>query len=81
MISRTYIEDNPFYPIIRGDAAWTSLFAEGVPQLNAYIATTAKQTAAVVAESTKEDPVIAEWMYGLGRTIAYTSDSSGAWSG
>lgn len=81
MISRTYIEDNPFYPTIRGDAAWTSLFTDGVPQLNAYIATTAKQTATVIAESTKEDPVIAEWMYGLGRTIAYTSDSTGAWSG
>lgn len=81
MISRTYIEDNPFYPTIRGDAAWTSLFTDGVPQLNAYIATTAKQTASVVVESTKEDPVVAEWMYGLGRTIAYTSDSTGAWSG
>ena len=81
MISRTYIEDNPFYPTISGDAAWTSLFAEGVPQFNAYIATTAKQTATVIAESPKEDPVIAEWMYGLGRTIAYTSDSTGAWSG
>ncbi len=81
MISRTYIEDNPFYPTISGDAAWTSLFIEGVPQFNAYIATTAKQTATVIANSTKEDPVIAEWMYGLGRTIAYTSDSTGAWSG
>lgn len=81
MISRTYIEDNPFYPSIRGDATWTSLFSEGVPQFNAYIATTAKQTATVIAESTKKDPVIAEWMYGLGRTIAYTSDSTGAWSG
>ena len=81
MISRTYIEDNPFYPTISGDASWTSLFSGGVPQLNAYIATTAKQTATVIAKSTKEDPVIAEWMYGLGRTIAYTSDSSGAWSG
>ncbi|MFC6038165.1 VWA domain-containing protein [Paenisporosarcina macmurdoensis] len=81
MISRTYIEDNPFYPIISGDPAWTSLFEEGVPQFNAYIATTAKQTSTVIAESTKEDPVIAEWMYGLGRTIAYTSDSTGAWSG
>ncbi|WP_075617393.1 VWA domain-containing protein [Paenisporosarcina indica] len=81
MISRTYIEDNPFYPTISGDAAWTSLFTEGVPQFNAYIATTAKQTATVIAQSTKEDPVIAEWMYGLGRTIAYTSDSTGAWSG
>jgi hypothetical protein len=81
MISRTYIEDNPFYPTIQGDPAWMSLFENGVPQINAYIATTAKQTASVIAESTKEDPVLAEWMYGLGRTIAYTSDSSGAWSG
>lgn len=81
MISRTYIEDNPFYPIIYGDPAWTSLFAEGVPQINAYIATTPKQTASVIAESEKEDPVLAEWMYGLGRTIAFTSDSTGEWSG
>ena len=81
MISRTYIEDNPFYPIIYGDVAWTSLFADGVPQMNAYIATTPKQTASVIAESEKEDPVLAEWMYGLGRTIAFTSDSTGEWSG
>lgn len=81
MISRTYIEDNPFYPVIYGDAAWTSLFADGVPQMNAYIATTPKQTATVIAESEKEDPVLAEWMYGLGRTIAFTSDSTGEWSG
>lgn len=81
MISRTYIEDNPFYPTISGDAAWQSLFVDGVPQINAYIATTAKQTATIVMESTKNDPVVAEWMYGLGRTIAYTSDSTGAWSG
>lgn len=81
MISRTYIEDNPFYPTIYGDAAWTSLFVEGVPQMNAYIATTSKQTASVIAESEKEDPVLAEWMYGLGRTIAFTSDSTGEWSG
>ncbi|WP_313891446.1 VWA domain-containing protein [Psychrobacillus sp.] len=81
MISRTYIEDNPFYPKIYGDQAWTSLFADGVPQMNAYIATTAKQTASVIAESEKEDPVLVEWMYGLGRTIAFTSDSTGEWSG
>lgn len=81
MISRTYIEDNPFYPIIYGDPTWTSLFADGVPQMNAYIATTPKQTASVIAESEKEDPVLVEWMYGLGRTIAFTSDSTGEWSG
>lgn len=81
MISRTYIEDNPFYPIIYNAEGWNALFEEGVPQMNAYIGTTAKQTATVIAESEKEDPVLAEWQYGLGRTIAFTSDSTGAWTG
>jgi len=81
MISRTYIEDNPFYPIVYSAEGWNDLFKEGVPQMNAYIGTTAKQTATVVAESEKEDPILAEWQYGLGRTIAFTSDSTGAWTG
>lgn len=81
MISRTYIEDNPFYPTIYSAAGWDALFAQGVPQMNAYIGTTAKQGAIVVAESEKEDPVLAQWQYGLGKTFAFTSDSTGKWTG
>ncbi|WP_342528263.1 VWA domain-containing protein [Chryseomicrobium sp. FSL W7-1435] len=81
MTTKTYIEDEPFYPTIYSAPGWDNVFNEGVPQLNAYIATTLKPQATLIAESTKEDPVLAEWMYGLGRTIAYTSDSRGAWSG
>ena len=81
MLTRTYIEDDPFYVTLSNVPEWTSIFQEGVPQMNAYIATTPKGTATIVAESPKEDPVIAEWMYGLGRTIAFTSDSTGKWSG
>ncbi|WP_096549944.1 VWA domain-containing protein [Ureibacillus thermosphaericus] len=81
MISRTYIVDDPFYPVIYHSDGWNQLFEEGVPQMNAYIGTTAKTTANVIAESEKEDPVLAEWQYGLGRTIAFTSDSTGAWAG
>ncbi|MCM3638028.1 VWA domain-containing protein [Sporosarcina luteola] len=81
MLTRTYIEDDPFYVSLSNVPEWTSIFAEGVPQMNAYIATTPKGTATIVAESPKEDPVIAEWMYGLGRTVAFTSDSTGKWSG
>ncbi|MCT6816671.1 MAG: VWA domain-containing protein, partial [Lysinibacillus fusiformis] len=81
MISRTYIEDNPFYPILYNAGGWNTLFANGVPQMNAYIGTTAKQGATVVAESEKEDPVLAQWQYGLGKTFAFTSDSTGKWSG
>lgn len=81
MISRTYIENHPFYPTVYRAEGWNHLFEEGVPQMNAYIGTTAKAAARVIAESEKEDPVLAEWQYGLGRTIAFTSDSTGAWSG
>ncbi|WOV85131.1 VWA domain-containing protein [Sporosarcina jeotgali] len=80
-MTRTYIEDNPFYMKLGNVAEWNELFADGVPQMNAYIATTAKQTADIAAISPKEDPIIAEWKYGLGRTVAFTSDSSGKWSG
>ncbi|MGB6406841.1 MAG: VWA domain-containing protein, partial [Planococcus donghaensis] len=79
MMSRTYIVDKPFYPIVYS-SKWNNLFAEGVPQLNTYIATTAKNTASVALESEEEDPILASWNYGLGKTIAYTS-GSGAWSG
>lgn len=81
MLTRTYIEDDPFYAEFSNVPEWTNVFNEGVPQMNAYIATTPKATSTIVAESPKEDPVIAEWMYGLGRTVAFTSDSSGKWSG
>lgn len=81
MLTRTYIEDNPFYMILGGIPEWDSLFSEGIPQMNAYIATTPKNTAKIIGKSHKEDPVLAEWMYGLGRTVAFTSDSAGRWSG
>ncbi len=81
MATRTYIEDNPFYPNIQPFLDWSRLFAAGIPQMNAYIATTPKSRAQVPILSKKEDPILAEWQYGLGYTIAFTSDFSGKWSG
>ncbi|EMR05260.1 putative membrane protein [Bhargavaea cecembensis DSE10] len=80
MLSRTYIVDEPFTPAVRGGTEWDALFRNGLPQINAYIATTAKPASEVILESPQEDPIIAEGRYGLGRTLAYTS-GSGAWSG
>lgn len=81
MATRTYIEDSPFYPSIQPYPDWSVLFDKSVPQMNAYIATTAKTRSQVPVLSKKEDPVLAEWQYGMGRTIAFTSDFSGKWSG
>nr|WP_275695560.1 VWA domain-containing protein [Fredinandcohnia sp. SECRCQ15] len=81
MATRTYIEDNPFYPVITANQEWNFLTQNGVPQMNAYIATTSKSRAQTPFISEKEDPVLAEWQYGMGHTIAFTSDFSGKWSG
>ncbi|MEH7122886.1 VWA domain-containing protein [Bacillus sp. JJ1773] len=81
MATRTYIEDNPFFPSIQPFPDWSKLFQDGVPKMNAYIATTPKGRAQVPILSEKEDPIVAEWQYGMGHTIAFTSDFSGKWSG
>ncbi|PLR97304.1 VWA domain-containing protein [Bacillus sp. T33-2] len=81
MATRTYIEDQPFYPSIQPFPEWSPLFKDGVPKMNAYIASTAKPRANVPILSEKKDPVLAEWQYGMGYTVAFTSDFSGKWSG
>lgn len=80
LMTRTYIEDNPFFPSVAGGSEWNNLFANGVPKMNAYIATTAKGRAKQVLVSDKKDPVLARWQYGLGKTIAWTTDLAG-WAG
>ncbi|MGE8206725.1 VWA domain-containing protein [Heyndrickxia sp. NPDC080065] len=81
MATRTYIEDHPFYPKVQPYPEWFLFFKNGIPKMNAYIAVTPKQTAQVSILSEKEDPILAEWQYGLGRTIAFTSDTRGKWAG
>ena len=81
MMTRTYIVDDPFYPTIYNVSEWNSLFVDGVPEMNAYIATSAKPLATLIAEGHEEDPVLTSWQYGLGTSIAFASDSSGSWAG
>ncbi|WP_152952245.1 hypothetical protein [Peribacillus butanolivorans] len=81
MASRPYIEDNPFYPSIQNTPEWNGLFNDGVPKINANIATTTKQCAFLPLVSEKDDPVLVLWQYGMGTTVAFTSDLSGKWSG
>jgi hypothetical protein len=52
-----------------------------VPPLLGYVATTAKQTAQVILRTGDDfnDPVLAAWQYGLGRSVAFTSDATARW--
>ncbi len=51
------------------------------PALDGYVASTAKSASEVVLRSRQRDPVLAQWQYGLGRVIAWTSDTQGRWTG
>jgi uncharacterized membrane protein/Mg-chelatase subunit ChlD len=60
-------------PILRG-------LNEGFPQLLGYNGTTAKSAAQTVLVTARDDPLLAQWQYGLGRSVAWTSDSTGRWA-
>ena len=51
-----------------------------LPQLLGYNATTAKGSATVSLLTSREDPLLAQWQYGLGRAVAWTSDARQQWA-
>jgi hypothetical protein len=50
------------------------------PQLHGYISTTEKEVAQVFIRSHKDEPILAGWNFGLGKSIAWTSDVQPGWS-
>lgn len=50
------------------------------PELKGYVLAEAKDAADVGLVSHRGDPILASWRYGLGRSMAFTSDAQGAWS-
>ncbi len=56
------------------------LDAGRLPQLLGYNATTAKGSATVALLTGREDPLLAQWQYGLGRAVAWTSDTRPLWA-
>jgi hypothetical protein len=51
-----------------------------LPPLDGYVAGTPKPSAEVVLSGPDGDPVLAQWQYGLGTAVAWTSDTQGLWS-
>jgi uncharacterized membrane protein len=77
--ARNYIIEEPFTPaqsaaspIIKG--------LTDLPQLLGYVGTKPKPNATTVLVSDRQDPILAQWQYGLGRVVAWTSDAKARWS-
>ncbi|HJP89785.1 MAG TPA: VWA domain-containing protein [Candidatus Limnocylindrales bacterium] len=74
------IVEEPFFPIQTSDSPIIRGLADGLPRLLGYDGTTLKSAAQQVLVSTRDDPILAQWQYGLGRSVAWTSDSTGRWA-
>jgi hypothetical protein len=79
MVTRSYFVQEPFTPVVTASTGMLPA-AQELPQLLGYVATTPKDTAEVILTSHDGDSVLARWQYGLGRTVAWTSDVKGRWA-
>ena len=78
LATRSYIFEDPFVPTLTA----RSPIMDGIdsaPSLHGYVATTEKDTATVILAGPEEDPLLASWQYGLGRSVAFTSDATARW--
>ncbi len=80
-VAKSVLVEEAFRPALADSTAPISgLDWSAAPPLLGYVATSPKSLARVPLLSHKEDPVFAHWQYGLGRSIAFTSDAKPHWA-
>ncbi|MEA2577634.1 MAG: hypothetical protein QOD78_1222, partial [Chloroflexota bacterium] len=79
-VSGEQIVEEPFFPILTSSSPILRGLDAGFPRLRGYNGTTAKAAAQTVLVTARDDPLLAQWQYGLGRSVAWTSDSTGRWA-
>ena len=79
--SKGAINEEPFLPqILRPTPVLDGIDLETAPFLLGYVVTRPKGTAEVILSSETGDPLLAWWRYGLGMSVAFTSDAKGRWA-
>lgn len=70
----TAINPQNLHPILNG--------IQTIPQVRGYVATTPRPTAQTILRGPEpfQDPLLAAWQYGLGRSVAFTSDATARWA-
>ena len=78
--THNYIIQEQFQPNIVNHTTPILEGIDALPQLYGYVASAEKTVAQVFIKSHKDEPVLAGWYYGLGKSVAWTSDVKPAWS-
>jgi uncharacterized membrane protein len=79
--SKSAINEQPFTPIVtRPSQAIADIKFDEAPFLLGYVTTRPKPTCELVLSTEKGDPLLAWWRYGLGMSVAFTSDAKSRWA-
>lgn len=77
----TYLINREFTPAVASNSEIIKeIMSKGLPTLLGYIGSSPKELATVHLISDTQDPILATWQYGLGKTAAFTSDAENRWT-
>ncbi|HWN15000.1 MAG TPA: VWA domain-containing protein, partial [Candidatus Dormibacteraeota bacterium] len=81
LASKASLVEQPFKAVVASPAheAIQEIDWKEAPPLGGYVATSMKANADLVLMTHQEDPLLATWRYGLGRSVAFTSDAKAKW--
>lgn len=79
-LEATLVEES-FSPLVKRDIeAFRGIDFATAPPLKGYVSTLPRDAAEVILEAQDEDPLLARWHYGIGRSVAFTSDVKNRWA-
>ncbi|HEU4329162.1 MAG TPA: VWA domain-containing protein [Roseiflexaceae bacterium] len=82
-IIRPYLVEGAVAPLLTAPGGAERGLLRGIdtpPPLAGYVATVPQPRAEVLLSSPAGDPLLATWQYGLGRSLAWTSDLTARWA-
>jgi Ca-activated chloride channel homolog len=79
--ARNPMREEPFTPrFLRSAEALRGVDASSVPAVQGYVITERRARAEVLARALDDDPWLARWQIGVGRSAVITSDLDGRWT-
>lgn len=80
-ISRSSLVEEPFRPrIVKNAQALKGIPWGSAPYLLGYVSTKAKPSAELLMQTEQGEPLLARWRYGMGKSVAFTSDLKNRWA-
>lgn len=82
LAQKAYLVNRNFTPMLASASRlFDSSVVEKLPVFGGYVATSLKDKASAAFVSDEDDdPILAYWQYGLGRSVAFTSDVTNEWT-